>query len=177
MVSFSSGFSILFLKKKKKTIGIVIWVMTWWWVDFSVIHLPSRLKSPPHLVDFPPCYYPSGNRIPDKGNDWLLLGWEPSYLEAGPVSKRFTTQSRSWSMLWPHVCDTGTGTRRSRGSTVHTDSLSWRKMIGTGVCLNCWLLVHIVMCELWVTGSFSNFKMPSWSIKILALWQLTNLHQ
>lgn len=94
VASSSSGLMILFLKKKKKTQN-KMWLLTGWLNGEEWILAWFTCHGVPPLVGFPALYYPNGNRIPDKGNDWLLLGLEPSYLIAEPVSKCFTIQSLS----------------------------------------------------------------------------------
>lgn len=122
---------------------------------------PAVAAGVPLLVAFPArCYYPNGNRIPDKGNDWLLLGLEPSYLGAGPVSKQFATLSLHsvhalTTCLWH-----GNWSTQVSGSTAHTDSLTWRTMSGPERCLNCLLLQQLVTCDLWNVFTFSQKSQP-----------------
>lgn len=166
-----------FFKKQNKT-----WFRSGWlngeeWISVWFTCHKGGMEFLP-LVVFPGLYYPDGNRIPDKGNDWLLLGLEPSYLTAGPVSKCFTIQSNSRSGLCPHVCDTEIGALGSRESTVPTASLTWRVMHFQDldyVWVICFLNVSLHVISEWRV--FSNFKVPSCSIKISALWQSANPHQ
>lgn len=143
-----------FFKKQNKT-----WFRSGWlngeeWISAWFTCHKGGMEFLP-LVDFPGLYYPDGNRIPDKGNDWLLLGLEPSYLTAGPVSKCFTIQSHSRSGLCPHVCDTEIGSRVSgEHSSYCQPNLEGDALPGPGLCLSHLFLECVLTCDLWVTGVF-----------------------